>query len=68
MKNKGEKSWEKNEVCDCLVDGGKWKGFGEALEFSPWAHQTQYTQIWEKIIEKYLDKNAYVKFLQAPLS
>jgi len=30
MKNKGEKSWEKNEVCDCLVDGGKWKGFGEA--------------------------------------
>ena len=30
--------------------------------------KTQYTQIGEKIIEKYLDKNAYVIFLQAPLS
>ena len=29
--------------------------------------KTQYLQIGEKIIEKYLDKNASVSFLQTPL-
>ena len=32
MKNKGEKKKKekKKKVCGCLVDSGKWKGFGGA--------------------------------------